>query len=324
MTQERPVVRGSTDHAEDLSVLCRRGVLSEPQRRRLELCLASSPSLRLFHEIGCDFDRIEAPLAGDRALVQQMAARARERYGRRSAGRRGFRPVRSVAVTGGAAILLGVLGAAAAYWQTRTPPVEQNRPPKAAPAALSARPRASLVTRSADPELVRDHQAAEPPSASPGAPGAQQRVTERGATDTMHDLATVSSFEAPTEPTGPAELFSFANGARHRGDLGRAVALYRRLQAEYPRSDESVLSQVLLARVHLGRGENAAALEQFERYLRTAGDGSLVQEAMHGKAMALRRLGRVSEERSVWHDLLRRFPDSVYGGVARERLVEGD
>jgi outer membrane protein assembly factor BamD (BamD/ComL family) len=140
----------------------------------------------------------------------------------------------------------------------------------------------------------------------------------------MHNLATVSSFEPPSEPTSAAELFSFANGARHRGDLGRSVSLYRRLQAEYPRSDEAVLSQVLLARIHLGRGENGAALDQFDRYLRTAGDGSLVQEAMHGKAMALRRLGRASEERSVWHDLLRRFPDSVYAGVARERLVEGE
>jgi hypothetical protein len=48
--------------------------------------------------------------------------------------------------------------------------------------------------------------------------------------------------------------------------------------------------------------------------------GALAEEALHGKAQALRSLGRASEENETWQLLLERFPKSIHAKTARERL----
>lgn len=134
-----------------------------------------------------------------------------------------------------------------------------------------------------------------------------------------------------TEPTTLAantvknavELFSAANAARRGRKTQEAVALYLRLQAEYPSSDEALVSHVLLARLELGRGAAPVALREFDAYLERAPRGALTQEALQGRAQALSRLGRKQEETATWRRLLQEFPNSVYARSAREHLGDG-
>jgi len=116
-----------------------------------------------------------------------------------------------------------------------------------------------------------------------------------------------------------AQLFSDANQARRASNPGRATELYRLLQRKFPRSQEAQLSLVTLGSLQLNGGNAGGALATFNRYL-SHGGRSLEAEALYGKAQALRRLGRASEERSVWERLLARYPGSGYAPQARERL----
>ncbi len=125
------------------------------------------------------------------------------------------------------------------------------------------------------------------------------------------------------EGKSAADLFSLANVARRNGETQKAVLLYQRLQREHARSDEALLSYVLLGRLELARGAAARALRGFEAYVARAPSGSLAQEALHGKAQALGQLGRKQEEAAAWRHLLQRFPSSVYAQTAREHLDEG-
>jgi len=121
------------------------------------------------------------------------------------------------------------------------------------------------------------------------------------------------------EPVSAAKLFAEANDARRSGDVGRASGLYHLLQDQFPGSAEAELSRVTLALLLLDNGDAQAALSGFERYLAGSSRG-LEAEALVGRARALGRLGRRALEVSAWQEVERKYPRSIYGRQATERL----
>ncbi|MEM9193138.1 MAG: tetratricopeptide repeat protein [Myxococcota bacterium] len=143
------------------------------------------------------------------------------------------------------------------------------------------------------------------------------------------DEEAVPEVEPPTEEVAPAptppplterELFERANRARRNGDRGRAVRLYRQLVQRFPRSNRAATARVTLGRLLLEQGSSAAALSQFDAYLRGRSGGALAEQALVGRARALRRLGRSSAERAAWERLLRSYPNSLHAPEAQRRL----
>jgi TolA-binding protein len=124
---------------------------------------------------------------------------------------------------------------------------------------------------------------------------------------------------AAKEPTTSAKLFGEANQARRAGDIGRASGLYHLLQDQFPGSAEAELSRVTLALLLLDSGDAQGALSGFERYLAGASRG-LEAEALVGRARALGRLGRRDLEATAWQEVQRKYPRSIYGRQATERL----
>lgn len=132
--------------------------------------------------------------------------------------------------------------------------------------------------------------------------------------------------EEPTRGSaGPSaqELLQAAQARRAQRDLSGAAEAYRRLLAAHPDSPEARASLVSLGQLELGSlGRPAVALELFDRYLDSDARGALAQEALHGRARALRALGRPTEERAALETFLQRFPSAVQAGAARRRLEE--
>jgi outer membrane protein assembly factor BamD (BamD/ComL family) len=122
-------------------------------------------------------------------------------------------------------------------------------------------------------------------------------------------------------PDSASSLFEEASAARRRGRMLEAAGLYRDLEARFPASPEARLSIAVVARMELDLGEAAAAASGFGAYLAT-GDRALREEAMAGRAIALGRLGRTSDEVAAWRELLRAYPGSSYANVARTRLEQ--
>jgi TolA-binding protein len=125
---------------------------------------------------------------------------------------------------------------------------------------------------------------------------------------------------ATKEPATASKLFGNANQARRSGDVGRASGLYHLLQDQFPGSPEAELSRVTLALLLLDSGDAQGALSGFERYLAGASRG-LEAEALVGRARALGRLGRRDLEASAWREVQRKYPQSIYGRQAGERLL---
>jgi hypothetical protein len=105
--------------------------------------------------------------------------------------------------------------------------------------------------------------------------------------------------------------------------VSEATRTYRELQASFPGSQEELVSRVTLGRLLLDRvGDARGALVQFDSYLANPTHGALREEALIGRALALGRLGRRSEEKSAWSALLADYASSAYAERARVRLEE--
>ena len=326
MSREPRGGSGPAELAEDLSALSRRGALSEPELRRLDMCLSASPSLRTLDQVGRDFDQMRTTAADDEVLAEKLAQAVKQRR-KPTPLRFGVRwNRRTMAGLGAMSVLLISLGAAAGLWRARNLPA--HKPATTAPAPLaapgatskkvSAMPAASAEITQPCPPLCenQDGTASLPETKDP-------HSNVKGAPLAAATLGAVSERVPPSPPadaTKPGELFSSANAARRRGDLTQATKLYRQLQTKYPEAAEAALSSVLMARIELGRGAPSHALGQFDQYLRLAPGGSLTQEALQGRAQALGQLGRKDEQTAAYRELLRRFPESVYARAAREHL----
>jgi hypothetical protein len=166
--------------------------------------------------------------------------------------------------------------------------------------------------REALPNAAPPVEAAELPAlALPAAPPA-----EPAAPATLEATAT----SAPSESA--ADLFGAAESARREGHAREALRLYERLEAAFAGSREGMTALVFLGQMLLDDlGAPTEAEESFERYLLEQPNGALAEEARVGRAQALWRLGRASEEAAAWNELLVRHPRSLHAALARGRLA---
>ena len=156
-------------------------------------------------------------------------------------------------------------------------------------------------------------------------PGSPVAVRSAPPTWTAPSVSVTMEPASGTEPVvgaaadAPA-LFERANRARRAGDHDRAATLYRSLIDHYPSSPEAHESQAVLGRALLGDGDASGAVRCFDEYLRAG--GSVGEDVMADRALALGRLGRAHDEAEAWRRLLGSYPSSVHTERAHARLRE--
>ncbi len=310
-------------HPEELLEREASGEIEPSEREWLDVHLRHCPACRLERRARIDFHRLaDRPGPDVRALIANSLL-----PGRRRGPRAGTRPpVRRLHVGLVAAALLGLggLAAAASGWPQWRMAVQEAIAP-GRPLSGQASAGALRVARSEAP----------PPTASPRSEAASDTAggvsSAEGAPldrpmrsePPRPAIAGTKAARAPINAApleDAASLFDEANAARRRGDHGGAAVTYRRLIAQYPRSGEARESPVVLGRMLLDDGDAANALGCFDAYVSRG--GPLTAEAMLGRALALRQLGRADEERDAWTALAEAYPDSVHARRARARLAE--
>jgi putative zinc finger protein len=304
-------------HPEELLDRARRGEASPEERQRLRAHLAACPACRFEHVLAADGARAAATTAEDaQVLARARRGAARALHQRRALATRASswtrrRPTRLVFAAAALVIFAATFAAATTVVRhvMRGPelePVEAARVARAhrrvASASAEAAPAALAPDDNAQDDGLADSDSAvvEAPKAAPArAPRARQ----------------VASADSP------GELFARANAARRAGQTREASRLYRELQREFPGSSEELVSRVTLGRWMLDRLDDpSGALARFDSYLANPVHTALREEALIGRALALGKLGRTSEERGAWTAFLAAFPGSVYAERARGRL----
>jgi hypothetical protein len=327
-------------HPEDLLDRARRGEASPGDFQRLRAHLAACPACRFEHVLADDCARVAAPgtVSEDAALLgrvrrgaarslRQRAAFATRASPPRGSGRR--RPTRLVYAAAAVVLFVATFAAATTVVRRvlRGPEVDPTEATVTRPAGPHRRVSSSGAVVSADEAAV---------DGPVGAPVAEVPAAEEPARDPDDGLAVAQAPKShvalpahgPHARTissaadeSPGELFSRANAARRRGQTREAARLYRELQRQFPGSSEELVARVTLGRWMLDRlNDPAGALVRFDGYLANPVHTALREEALIGRALALGRLGRETEERGAWTAFLAAFPGSVYAERARGRL----
>jgi TolA-binding protein len=316
------------------------GELTTDEQARLDAHLASCAACRFERSARDDF-RLEFASESKRAKLGGMVTVADddERDEIAKVMARVKKPLVSrrarVAVMLAAAVLF-IGGIAGAGWSrvakllssAGTNTVDMPSAPASAPSALSTHAR--LRGKTAPQPIASDEPIDEPspieatpdpaePSAVRAPPHARPHFagpTAPSATATT----TASSDDAPAPERTASTVFADANAARGRGDYGAAMTLYSEIESRFAGTPEAKTTLAILGRLALDSGDAASALRWFDAYLANGG-GSLGEEAMVGRATALGRLGRTSEEAAAWSALLATYPGSAHAARARARLA---
>lgn len=338
-------------HPEELFDKLLDGELSSGERERLRQHLDSCEVCRFEYAARLDFQSealdlasatppVALPLRVPQPLPEEHPAPVAVAPARRRRSRRLIWGLAAAAlITASGAVASGLTGAApwhtlgALFLPTKAAPPAPVTPPRLAP--LPARAGTSSAAGAEPAEVV----AAEPVVADalpkPAVVVQPQRVPAVRAQGAPVQVAVAAvpaavappevtakdpPKEAPKEPSSAAKLFGEANQARRSGDVGRASGLYHLLQEQFPGSPEADLSRVTMALLLLDGGDAQGALAGFERYLAGSSRG-LEAEALVGRARALGRLGRRDLEAAAWREVQRKYPRSIYGRQASERLA---
>jgi TolA-binding protein len=281
----------------------RRGKLSSSESLAFEAHLQACGSCLLGLEIGADFDALDQPEWDDGARIERLAARlaASQRRPHRKALLR-------VAALAACLLLTGIAAAAALRWIAPRQPLSAGGN-SASSDGSQARAKPSAV-------------AVALPSASASAPLAAEAPAASAASSALASDVAAQALSTRTRALpSAAQLFRGANEARRAGQSQKAIQIYGSLQHEYPGSAEAAVSSISLGSL-LSSANPRAALEQFDRYLSTSPSGGVAAEALYGRGRALQALGRQSEERTTWQELLARYPRCPYVDRATRRLAE--
>jgi tetratricopeptide (TPR) repeat protein len=120
-------------------------------------------------------------------------------------------------------------------------------------------------------------------------------------------------------PVAPKDMLGYARSLRASGDFQRAAQVYRRIHAANPQSPSGQAALVSLGELLLSLNDSKGALSAFDSYL--ARGGALTQEALFGRARALRTLNRPAEERAAIDRFLAAYPNAPQSRVLRARLA---
>lgn len=127
----------------------------------------------------------------------------------------------------------------------------------------------------------------------------------------------------PGEPRVSAkDLLNQISLLRQQKDWVQMSITYRRLIRNHRRSPQAGLAMVSLGNLLLEKLDDPEeAIHWFDVYLKTK-NGALAPEALFGKAKALRRLGNRRAELAVLQEVVKRYPESLYGKRAAEWIAQ--
>ena len=310
-------------HPEELFDKAARGVASADELGRIDAHLKSCATCRFERQVRADFDAVNVSPDNLDDLVARAMSGAVTPGATSSAipSRRRFAPLLAAAVA-----VLGVSSLAAVAHVTGVLPrvvarfIKTPEAPAPTPGPAPERAR-TLVPVLPQAPVVEEAPLTPPPMPPPSVHPSPVVVRV--------EPKKVAVVEAPAPAPAPAvvvepepdalTLFTRAQRARVQGETAAAIADFRTLIARYPQAKESAAAHAQLGRLLLDRGEAASALEALDAYL-ASGDTVLREDVLGARAMALRSLGRVEDERRAWEAVLRDYPSGVYAPRARTRL----
>jgi TolA-binding protein len=165
---------------------------------------------------------------------------------------------------------------------------------------MATRPAATDPFGGGDPSAASSG-AAQPPGGAPPSTGAPAAAT-------------------PTMTASPRQVWDAAYADYTSGQYDLAVLGFEAYIRNFPKSDSADDAQVLICAAFLADKKYQKAVDACDTAIRTYPTGNAIPDAYFRKGLALADMRDVNGARTAWETVVRNFPDSDAGRLAKQRL----
>jgi TolA-binding protein len=120
----------------------------------------------------------------------------------------------------------------------------------------------------------------------------------------------------------PKQLFDSAMSDYYSGQYDLAILGFADYIKSFPKSDLADDAQVNICMAYLQDGKNDKAVEACDLAIRTYPTGDKIPDAYYRKGLALKNLRDLNGARDAWDHVVKAFPDSDAGRLARQGLEQ--
>jgi TolA-binding protein len=120
----------------------------------------------------------------------------------------------------------------------------------------------------------------------------------------------------------PTKLFDSAMSDYYSGLYDLAISGFGDYIKSFPKSDLADDAQVNICMAYLQDGKNDKAVEACDLAIRTYPTGDKIPDAYYRKGLALKNLRDVNGARDAWDHVVKAFPDSDAGRLAKQGLEQ--
>ena len=120
----------------------------------------------------------------------------------------------------------------------------------------------------------------------------------------------------------PKQLFDSAMGDYYSGQYDLAILGFGDYIKSFPKSDLADDAQVNICMAYLQDGKNEKAVEACDLAIRTYPNGDKIPDAYYRKGLALRNLRDLNGARDAWDHVVKAYPDSDAGRLAKQGLEQ--
>jgi TolA-binding protein len=126
----------------------------------------------------------------------------------------------------------------------------------------------------------------------------------------------------PVVGVSPTKLFDSAMSDYYSGLYDLAISGFSDYIKSFPKSDLADDAQVNICMAYLQDGKNDKAVEACDLAIRTYPTGDKIPDAYYRKGLALKNLRDVNGARDAWDHVVKAFPDSDAGRLAKQGLEQ--
>jgi TolA-binding protein len=126
----------------------------------------------------------------------------------------------------------------------------------------------------------------------------------------------------PVVGVSPTKLFDSAMSDYYSGLYDLAISGFGDYIKSFPKSDLADDAQVNICMAYLQDGKNDKAVEACDLAIRTYPTGDKIPDAYYRKGLALKNLRDVNGARDAWDHVVKAFPDSDAGRLAKQGLEQ--
>jgi tol-pal system protein YbgF len=120
----------------------------------------------------------------------------------------------------------------------------------------------------------------------------------------------------------PQKTFDSAQGDYYAGQYDLAILGFEGYIKSYPKADLADDAQVNICASYLQDGKYAKAVEACDLAIRTYPNGDKIPDAYWRKGLALQGLKDLTGAREAWNHVVKTYPDSDAGRLAKQRLEQ--